>query len=174
MRSFRPFLALGAVLVLAAAALPAQESFIGVRVDADRNKLLLEVPAARLDRDFMHQSVLATGGGNPNLGLDRGQTGGSAIVRLERRGKRVLMTRDNWSVRALGASDATARAATEAFPTSVGASFPIESEANGVIVVDATSFFLSDTYGIPEGIRRAPGGNASADANRTWSAAPCT
>ena len=168
MRSFRPFLALGAVLVLAAAALPAQESFIGVRVDADRNKLLLEVPAARLDRDFMHQSVLATGGGNPNLGLDRGQVGGSAIVRLERRGKRVLMTRDNWSVRALGASDATARAATEAFPTSVVASFPIESEANGVIVVDATSFFLSDTYGIAEGIRRAQGGNARVDANRSW------
>lgn len=169
MRSFlRPFLALGAVLVLAATALPAQESFIGVRVDADRNKVLLEVPAARLDRDFMHQSVLATGGGNPNLGLDRGQTGGSAIVRLERRGKRLLMTRDNWSVRALGASDATARAATEAFPTSVVASFPIESEANGVIVVDATSFFLSDTYGIAESIRRAQGGNGRVDANRSW------
>ena len=168
MRSFRPLLALAAALVVAAAALPAQESFIGVRVDADRNKVLLEIPAARLDRDFMHQSVLATGGGNGNLGLDRGQTGGSAVVRLERRGRRVLMTRDNWSVRALGADEASARAASEAFPTSVIASFPIESEANGVLVVDATSFFLTDTYGIAESIRRAQGGNARVDANRSW------
>ena len=168
MRSFRPLLALGTALVVASATLPAQESFIGVRVDADRNKLLLEVPAARLDRDFMHQSVLATGGGNGNLGLDRGQTGGSAIVRLERRGKRLLMTRDNWSVRALGAIEAAARAASEAFPTSVIASFPIESEANGVLVVDATSFFLTDTYGIAENIRRAQGGSARVDANRSW------
>lgn len=168
MPSIRSLLALGAAFVVAAAALPAQESFIGVRVDADRNKVLLEVPAARLDRDFMHQSVLATGGGNGALGLDRGQTGGSAIVRLERKGKRVLMTRDNWSVRALGATEATARAATEAFPTSVVASFPIESEANGVLVVDATSFFLTDTYGIAESIRRAQGGSARVDANRSW------
>ena len=168
MPSIRSLLALGAALVVAATALPAQESFIGVRVDADRNKVLLEVPAARLDRDFMHQSVLATGGGNGALGLDRGQTGGSAIVRLERRGKRVLMTRDNWSVRAIGASEASQRAASEGFPTSVVASFPIESEANGVLVVDATSFFLTDTYGIAEGIRRAQGGNARVDANRSW------
>ncbi|MCE9601597.1 MAG: zinc-dependent metalloprotease [Gemmatimonadetes bacterium] len=168
MRSFRPLLAFGAAFVVAATTLPAQESFIGVRVDADRNKVLLEIPAARLDRDLMHQSVLATGGGNGALGLDRGQTGSGAIVRLERRGKRVLMTRDNWSVRALGASEATARAATEAFPTSVIASFPIESEANGVLVVDATSFFLADTYGIAENIRRAQGGNARVDANRSW------
>jgi len=159
---------LAAASALASSAVAAQDSFIGVRVDADRNKVLLEIPAARLDQDFMHQSVLATGGGNGNLGLDRGQTGGGAIVRLERRGKRVLMTRDNWSVRALGASEASARAASEAFPTSVVASFPIESEANGTLVVDATSFFLADTYGIADGIRRAQGGNARVDANRSW------
>ncbi len=172
MRSFRSLLAFAAVVVVGGATLstrlPAQESFIGVRVDADRNKVLLEVPAVRLDRDFMHQSVLATGGGNGALGLDRGQTGGSAIVRLERRGKRVLLTRDNWSVRALGATEAGARAASEAFATSVVASFPIESEANGVLVVDATGYFLTDTYGIAESIRRAQGGNARVDANRSW------
>ncbi|MBK7905006.1 MAG: zinc-dependent metalloprotease [Gemmatimonadetes bacterium] len=161
--------ALGALCWFAATALAAQEApFIGVRVDADRNKVLLEIPATRLDQDLMHQSVLATGGGNGALGLDRGQTGGSAIIRFERRGKRVVVTRDNQSVRAIGASEATARAATEAFPTSVVASFPIESEANGTLVVDATSFFLSDTYGIAEGIRRAQGGNARVDANRSW------
>ncbi len=145
-----------------------ERALFGVRVDVDRNRVLLEMAPDRLDRDFLHQTVLATGGGVGALGLDRGQTGGSAVVRFERRGRRVLLVRDNWSVRAIGADEAGQRAAAEAFPTSVIASFPIESEANGALVVDATSLFLSDTYGIAESFRRAQAGNGRVDANRSW------
>ena len=167
MRAFPMF----AATVLAASSLLAQSAeapFIGVRVDQDRNKVLLEVTPDRIGRDFLHQSVLATGAGIPALGLDRGQTGGSVVVRLEKRGKRLVMVRDNWSVRADGADAAGKRGATEAFATSVVASFPIESEANGVVVADATTLFLSDTYGIAESIRRGQQGNARVDANRSW------
>lgn len=147
----------------------AQEApFVGVRVDQDRDKVLLEIAPSRLGQDFLHQSVLATGAGVGALGLDRGQTGGSAIVRLERRGKRVVLVRDNWSARALGADAAGQRGAAEGFATSVVASFPIESEANGTLVADATSYFLSDTYGISEFVRRAQQGTARVDANRSW------
>ena len=142
--------------------------FIGVRVDADRNKVLLEIAPQRLNRDLLHQSVLATGFGANALGLDRGQTGGSAVVRFERQGKRVLLVRDNWSVRAQGADTVGERAAAEAYPTSVIASFPIESENNGVVVVDATGLFLTDTYGVGESLRRAQQGSARVDANRSW------
>ena len=159
-------LAVAGALLLAP--IPAFAQFIGVRVDADRNKVLLEVTPDRLDKDFLHQSVLATGIGVPALGLDRGQTGGSAVVRLERRGKRVLLMRDNWAVRAIGATPAGERAASEAFPSSVVASFPIESEANGTLVVDATSYFLTDTYGIGESFRRAQQGSPRVDAARSW------
>jgi hypothetical protein len=164
---------LTALVLASASSLPAvagaQEApLIGVRVDADRNKVLLDVPTARLGVELLHQSVLATGGGMPALGLDRGQVGNSVVIKLERRGKRVVMLRDNWNVRAVGGRDAEWRAAREAFPSSVLAAFPIESEANGVLTVDATSFFLTDTYGIADGIRRAQGGNARVDASRSW------
>jgi hypothetical protein len=79
---------------------PARAQVVGVRVDGDRNKILLEITPERLNRDLLHQSVLATGFGANALGLDRGQTGGSAVVRFERQGKRVLLVRQNWSVRA--------------------------------------------------------------------------
>jgi hypothetical protein len=147
---------------------PARAQFIGVRVDADRNKVLLEIAPERLDRDLLHQSVLATGFGANALGLDRGQTGGSAVVRFERQGKRVLLVRENWSVRAQGADAAGQRAAAEAYPMSVIASFPIESETNGTLLVDASGFFLTDTYGIVESLRRAQQGSARVDANRSW------
>jgi hypothetical protein len=142
------------------------DGFIGVRVDADRNKVLLEIPSDKLNKDFLHQSVLATGLGA--LGLDRGQLAGSVVVRFERHGKRIVMVRDNWSVRAEGASAAEKKAASEAFATSVIASFPIESESGGTIVADATSFFLSDTYGIAETIRRGGQGTARVDQARSW------
>ena len=159
---------LAAIALLLGAPGSAGAQFIGVRVDADRNKVLLEIAPQRLDKDFLHQSVLATGFGSSAVGLDRGQTGGSAVVRLERQGKRVLLVRDNWSVRAQGASPAGQRAAAEAYPASVIASFPIESETNGVILADATSFFLSDTYGVAENLRRAQQGSARVDASRSW------
>ncbi len=157
------------LLLLAPSLAHGQERpFLGVRYDADRNRVLLEIAPDRLDRDFLYQTVLASGGGVGGLGLDRGQTGGSAVVRFERRGRRVLVRRDNWSVRAIGADEAGQRAAREAFPFSVIANLPIESEANGAITVDATSIFLADTYGIADGIRRAQGGNGRVDANRSW------
>ncbi|MFO0271247.1 MAG: hypothetical protein ACK53W_12025, partial [Gemmatimonadota bacterium] len=130
---------------------------VGVRVDADRNRLLLEVPQARLGQDLLHQVVLATGGGQGALGLDRGQTGNEAVVRLERRGKRLVLLRDNWTVRALGASEASRRAAAEGFPTSVVAQFPIERDSAGLITADATGLFLSDAYGIRSGLGREDG-----------------
>jgi hypothetical protein len=158
-----------ALTAVSAVSLAAQEApLVGVRVDADRNKLLLDVPVARLGQDLLHQVVLATGGGQGALGLDRGQTGNEAVVRLERRGKRLVLLRDNWSVRAVGASEASRRAAAEAFPTSVVAQFPIEKDSGGTIVADATTLFLSDVYGIADGIRRAQGGNARVDASRSW------
>jgi hypothetical protein len=166
--SYRPLVLAIVATVIALFGSIGHAQLIGVRVDADRNKVLLEIAPARLDRDLLYQSVLATGFGANALGLDRGQTGGSAIVRFERQGKRVLLVRDNWSVRAQGADTAAQRAAAEAYPTSVLASFPIESEANGVLVVDATGYFLSDTYGISESLRRAQQGSARVDANRSW------
>ena len=145
---------------------PRADGFLGVRIDADRNKVLLEIAPDRLNKDFLHQSVLATGLGG--LSLDRGQLGGSVVVRLERHGRRLLMVRSNWNIRAPGASPAEQRAADEAFATSVIASFPIESESGGTLVVDATGFFLSDTYGIAESIRRGQQGNARVDISRSW------
>lgn len=156
-------------LVLSGSPLAAQEApLVGVRVDADRNRVLLELPAARLGQDLLLQSVLATGGGQGALGLDRGQTGLSVIVRFERRGKRILLVRDNWSVRATGADDAGRRAASEGFPTSVIAALPVEQETPDGVTADATAYFLSDTYGIADAIRRAQGGAARLDQGRSW------
>ena len=163
-------LALCLCVLSAPSSAAAQDAFLSVRVDEARNKLFLEIPAAQLGRDFLYQNTLATGLGTGSL--DRGQLGPSFVVKLERRGNRILMVRDNLYVRALGADAAGQRAASEAFPRSVIASFTIESETNGVITVDATSFFLSDVYGVAGGLRGGQGGGSYAWTPRAAGSTP--
>jgi hypothetical protein len=136
--------------------------FLRVRIDDARNRALLEIPAGQLNKDFLHTVTLATGLGNG--ALDRGQTGPSGIVRLERRGNRVLMVRDNWTARAPNGDAANQRAASDAFPRSIVASLPIEKDTAGTLIVDASSVFLADAYGVADGLRAggSAGGTAAA------------
>ncbi|MBL0938343.1 MAG: zinc-dependent metalloprotease [Gemmatimonadaceae bacterium] len=138
------------------------DAFLRVRVDESRNRALLEIPRAQLNVPFLHQVTLATGLGTGSL--DRGQTGPSGIVRLERRGNRVLMVRDNYTARAPRGDAGNQQAASDAFPKSIVASLPIERDTNGVITVDASSVFLGDAYGVIDGLRNggSAGGTAAA------------
>jgi hypothetical protein len=169
----RAALAVLPVLLLVPAHAFAQQGdgFLPVRVDAERNRLLLEIPDDRMGQDFLYLNTLATGLGGGPPRLDRGQVGSEAVVRLERRGNRVLMVRDNWNVRALEADAAGERAAREAFPTSVVAVFPVDTTASreaGRTVVDASSFFFSDVFGVANGLRGANQGTSRVDRDRSW------
>lgn len=156
------------LVLLPAAALAQADAFVGVRIDAERNRLYLDIPAARLGQDLLYQNTLVTGMGVNQLGLDRGQTGTSAVIRFERRGNRILVVQDNWSVRALGGDAALERSARESFPTSVVASFAIESSEGGRVSVDASSFFLADIYGVAARVRQAQQGNLRVERDRSW------
>lgn len=159
---------LASLLVLAtlvpAGALAAQDALFPVEIDEDENRILLTIPEGRLGQEVLYMNTLATGLGLSGPTVDRGQVGMEAVVYFERRGQRVLMMRDNWSVRAPGGSDAEVRAAKESFPISVIASFEIESDSNGDLTVDASSFFFSDVFGVS----RRVGGSTSVSRDRSW------
>jgi hypothetical protein len=142
--------------------------FLPVQVDAEGNRVLLHIPEGRMGEDFLHTVTLATGLGSPRTLIDRGQTGSRAVVRLERRGNRVHVVQDNWSVRAVGADEAGERAAREGFPTSVVASLPIESEEDGTIVIDASAFFFADAWGVADRLRAGGQGTSRVDRDRSW------
>jgi len=163
------------LLVLSAPAEPLTgqqaDGFLPVRVDTERNRLLLEIPAERMGVDFLYMNTLATGMGTSPPLMDRGQVGMEAVVRLEERGGRVVMIRDNWAVRAPGSDSAGERAAREAFPFSVIASFPVDSAATrtaGRTVVDASSFFFSDVFGVADRLRNAGQGTSRVERERSW------
>jgi hypothetical protein len=174
---FRIAGALALLILLALGAAPrdataqvlgADGGFLPVQVDGERNRVLLHIPEDRMGEDFLHTVTLATGLGSTRTQLDRGQTGSRAIVRLERRGNRVHVVQDNWSIRAMGADEAGERAAREGFPTSVVASLPIESEEDGTVVVDASAFFFADAWGVADRLRAGGQGTSRVDRDRSW------
>ena len=110
--------------------------------DENTGRLYLEIP--RLDTEVLYATYLATGLGSNDIGLDRGMTTGSRIVKFERSGPRIMMVQPNYQFRALTQSAAEARTIREAFARSVLWSFPIAAASEGRYLVDYTDFLVRD------------------------------
>jgi hypothetical protein len=136
-----------------------------VSYDAETGRVRLEV---RPGEQMIYTNTLAAGLGTTSPLLDRGQIGDSALVRFERHGPKVLLIRENTDHRAITDNRALQRSVTESFPESVLAAMEIENSAGGVLVVDATDFFLSDVFGVGERIRGAGLGKPSLDNARSY------
>lgn len=123
--------------------------------DGGNGRLLLEVP--RLGEAFLYLTSLATGFGNTNLSLDRGQIGSVAIATFERVGPKILLVLRNTRFRAVNAENAALRRSVdESFPTSTVASFRILAEERGSVLVNVTGHFVADQF---EVIRRLQDGD---------------
>lgn len=123
--------------------------FLEVYRDAAKGRVLLGV--RELDTPFLLVSSLPWGLGSNDVGLDRGQSGGSQLVEFRRAGTRLLLVEDNTKFRAISPNADEARSVREAFAESVLWAGDILAERKGVdaeLVVDAGSLLLSDRHGI--------------------------
>jgi hypothetical protein len=144
----------------------AEEALLPVRYDAATGRVYLTV--GRLGEELLYMNTLAGGLGTTSPLLDRGQVGVEAIVRFERHGPRVLLIRENTMYRAVTDDEALRRSVAESFPRSVLASFTIQREEGGALVVDATDFFLSDVYDVIGSVRGAGLGTLRLERDRSY------
>jgi hypothetical protein len=139
------------------------DGYIPFTWDAAKGRVLLEIP--EFDTDVLYYVSAASGGGSVELNLDRGVLD-TAVIRFRRVGQKVLVNEQNLAYRASG--DAARKANVEAsFPASTLAALPIESEAGGKVVVDATALFMRDAANIEGELRRANQGAFRFDAGRS-------
>jgi hypothetical protein len=127
--------------------------------DEKKGNLYLEVD--KLDTEFLYVNSLPAGMGSNDIGLDRGQLGGTRIVRFERSGPKVLLIEPNYRYRAITPDPAGRRAVEQSFAQSVLWGFEVQAEDAGRVLLDATAFFLRDAHGVATALQRAKQGTAS-------------
>jgi hypothetical protein len=109
----------------------------------------------QFDSEFLYVNSLPAGLGSNDIGLDRGQIGGSRIVKFQRSGPKILLIEPNYRFRAINASPEEQRAVEQSFAQSVLWGFEVQAEEGGHVLVDATQFFLRDAHDVPQAIQRA-------------------
>lgn len=134
-------------------ALQKQDGFFPLYWDDRAGTLWLEIP--RFDTEVLYISGLQAGLGSNDIGLDRGQLGGTRIVKFQRVGQKVLMVQPNYQYRALSDNPDERRAVEEAFAPAIIWGFTVAAESGGRVLVDATDFLLRDTHGVIQRLRPA-------------------
>lgn len=119
--------------------------------DAANGKIWLLVD--KFDKEFLYVNSLPAGLGSNDIGLDRGQIGGSRIVYFSRIGKKLLLVQPNYSYRASSSDPKEKQAVRESFAQSAIGGFTIDEDEGDKVLVDATSFFVRDAHGIADRIR---------------------
>lgn len=133
--------------------------------DSKTGRVLLEI--SRWNSDFLYVNSLPAGVGSNDIGLDRGQIGGSMIVRFERYGPKVLLIQPNQGYRAVTKDPTERNAVEESFAQSAIWGFTVEAGDGDSVLVDATTFFLRDAHSIPETLAQEKQGSYSLDASRS-------
>jgi hypothetical protein len=141
------------------------DGYVPLYWDAANGKMLMEI--SRFNAEFLYQISLPTGVGSNPLGLDRGQLGGSHVVRFERIGPKVLLVQSNYRYRAISPDPAERRAVEESFAQSVLWGFKVEASEGERVLVDATAFFLRDAHGVIDRLRQARQGQYRYDESRS-------
>ncbi len=141
--------------------------------DAANGKIYLAID--KLETPFLYVNSLPAGLGSNDIGLDRGQIGGSRIVYFQRVGKKILLTQPNYNFRAVTSDPREQKAVNESFAQSIIFSFNVEAEAvdssdgikRNIALVDATSFLLRDAHGVADKIRKMRQGTYTLNEGRS-------
>jgi hypothetical protein len=141
------------------------EGFFDLYWDEVEGKLFWVIE--RWDADFLYQVSLASGLGSNPVGLDRGQLGGTYVLKAQRIGPTVLLIEPNYRYRARSANSDEVRAVEEAFAPSTHWGFSVVAQTGDRALVDATDFFLRDAHGVVRRLESTGQGNFKLDRSRS-------
>ena len=141
------------------------EGYFNFYYDSSKDKIFLEI--SKLESEFLYVNALSEGVGSNDIGLDRGKLGGGAVVFFRKAGNKILLIQPNQDYRALTNNVEEKKSIKEAFAKSVLHGFVIKEEKNNTYLVDATSFFIQDTFGVSNTLSRSGEGNYSVDKSRS-------
>ena len=142
-----------------------KEGFIDFYVDEDQGKLYLAID--KLNQDFLYLSALTSGVGSNDIGLDRGQLGGTRVVAFRKTGNKVFLVHKNMAFRASSDNPDEVQSIQDAFAESVLWGFDILQKDGESLIVEATKFYLQDTHGVAQRLSRSDQGTYKPDSSRS-------
>lgn len=147
------------------------DGFFDFEYDEDLGKITLQLPESKLGFEFLYVNSLAAGVGSNDIGLDRGQLGGTQIVKFIRAGNKILLVQPNQDYRAISDNELEKRAVKEAFAESVLWGFPIivkaDKTSNAGVEIDLTPFLLRDAHDVVGRLKRTKQGSYKLDKTRS-------
>ena len=140
--------------------------FLDLFWDSRGGRLFLRIDS--FDTDLLYIESLSAGLGSNDIGLARGQLGGTYLSRFERVGPKVLLVQQNTRYRAVSDNEDERRAVADAFARSVLWGFEVAAEdEDGALLVDATDFVLRDAHGVVARLQQRGQGSYQLDASRS-------
>ena len=137
------------------------EGFIDFYWDESQGKIYLNISS--LNQELIYINYLSAGVGSNDIGLDRGQIGGTKIVAFIKKGSKILMIQPNYKFRAISENKDEKKSVEDAFARSVVWGFDIVANNKNTYVIDATPFLLRDSHGIINRLKRQQQGNFNVD-----------
>lgn len=141
------------------------EGFFPFYWNEENGKVYLEVN--RWEEEFLALGSLAAGVGSNDIGLDRGQLGQERVVAFQHIGNKALLVQPNYRYRANSDNEFEKRAVEEAFAQSVIAGFQAVAQTDKAVLVDFTSFLMTDHHGVAQTLKRKRQGSYTLDSKRS-------
>lgn len=142
-----------------------QEGFFDFWYSEKEDKIYLKVD--QLDQEFIYVHSLTSGLGSNDIGLDRGQLGGTAIVKFQRAGNKLLLLQPNQDYRAITDNESERQSVEQAFAKSVLFGFEIEDESEGAFLIDFTAFLMQDAHGVARRLKQQRQGSYKLDKTKS-------
>ncbi|TMN93947.1 peptidase [Pseudoalteromonas phenolica] len=133
--------------------------------DTQSGKIYLDVD--KFKQPFLLQFSLPYGVGSNDIGLDRGQLGGTHIAQFERFGDKIMLRALNTYYRASSSNAAEKQSINEAFASSILQGFKVVAEDNDSVLIDYTPYLLSDVHGVSRTLANRKQGSFSLDGSRS-------
>ncbi len=141
------------------------EGFFDFWYSQKEDKIYLQVD--QLNQEFIYVHSLTSGLGSNDIGLDRGQLGGTAIVKFQRAGNKLLLVQPNQDYRANTDNELERRSVEQAFAKSVLYGFKIEDESENSFLIDLTPFLMQDAHGVAKRLKQQNQGTYQLDKSKS-------
>lgn len=127
----------------------------------------LTIKANQIDQEFIYVNSLAAGIGSNDIGLDRGQLGGTRVVKFVKVANKILLIQPNFDYRAISSNQEEVKSVEEAFAQSVIWGFNYTSDGDDGFVIDISEFLMRDSHGVANRLAAQNQGNYSVDKSRS-------